>query len=530
MGRAGSLVFGLGLLIGLALLIWQGGLTAWSGAALIAAGLGLVVWIVAAPDDLRRTLGGRAARYASGGVIATVVLVVGVAALYASVAAQQIAVDFTLPQNFTLSPPTLDILARLDRPVQLTGFYTSAALPQRDRDATVFHLFEAAAPDLIRVVYVDPTQQRVLAERFGLTQDGSAFLTYVDAATGEPDLRLIEPLTLGVAPERAVANALLSLMASGQFKVYFTTGHGEIDTTDTSAEGLAFAYGGLAQAGIQAATLDSLTLAQDGVPADASAVMIAGAREAFTADEVAAMSAYMADGGKLWVAANAPLSPDAAPLAAADPLAAYLHDTWGLRLDDDLVVDETRSFQSPTNVIPDQVIASPVTERLTDSENVVLLGARSVAVLVPETAAQNLPGRSPLLVTSDAAYGESDLASLWQTGVFARDAQDLSGPLVLAAVGEDSATGARLLLTGDADFMRNEPIGYGGNRYFYTDGLAWLMEYFERVEIDPVNDTTRLPVFVPDATLTLIFVVTVGVIPGLVLLSGALVLRRRQRR
>ncbi len=470
----------------------------------------------------------RLSRQAAVSLIATLVLIAAVAALYAWVAGQRIAVDFTLPQNFTLSPATQTVLDRLDRPVQLTAFYTSAALPKRDRDSSIFHLFETTAPDRFRVVYVDPSAQPILAERFGYTQDGSAFLTFADETTREPDLRLIVPVDTSGAQERVVANALLQLMAAGQFKVYFTTGHGEIDPNDNSADGLSFAYAGLSQAGIEVATLDALTLAGQGVPDDASALVIPGARTRFSQAEVDALARYMAGGGRLFVAGNAPVTAEETFLDQADPLTAYLRSAWGLRIEDVLVVDESASFQSATNVVPSDVVDTAITERVTDSEPVVFFGSRALSVLTGTSA--DLPGRVPILLTSDSAYGETDLTELWRSGIYARDAADLAGPLTLAALADDEASGARLLLTGDADFLRNEPIGYGGNRYFYTDGLAWLLDYYERVEIEAVSDLTRLPLAIPDSTLTALFVITVIVLPGLVLLAGGIVLARRRRK
>ncbi len=470
----------------------------------------------------------RLSRQAATSLIATLLLSLAVAALYAWVAGQQIAVDFTLPQNFTLSPATQAVLDRLDRPVQLTGFYTSATLAQRDRDSSVFHLFEAALPDRFRVVYVDPSAQPILAERFGYQQDGSAFLTFADETSREPDLRLIVPVNTAGAQERVVANALLQLMAAGQFKVYFTTGHGEIAVDDDSVDGLSFASGGLSQAGIEIATLDALTLAGQGVPEDASALVIPGARTRFNQAEVDALARYMAGGGRLFVAANAPVTAEDTFLDEADPLADYLQSVWGLRIENVLVVDESASFQSAANVVPAEVVSTAITERVTDSEPVVFFGARALSVLTGTS--DDLPGRLPILLTSDSAYGETDIAELWRSGIFARDAADMAGPLTLAALASDTTSGARLLLTGDSDFLRNEPIGYGGNRYFYTDGLAWLLEYFEQVEIEAVNDLTRLPLTIPDSTLTALFVITVVVLPGLVLVVGGIVLARRRRK
>ena len=532
LGRAGSVLGGAALVITLALVIWQGGFTTASAAALIAGITGLALWVIAAPQDFRRWITGRTARYGGGGILSSLIVIAAAVAAYGWAAGRGIAVDMTLPQNYTLSPQTMDVVRRLDRPVQLTGFYSGAALPRLDRDNAVFHLFEVAAGDRFRVVYIDPNANPVLAERFGFQQDGSAFLTYVDPTTGEPDLTVIEPIDPSGAQERAVANALLRLMAAGQFRVYFTIGHGEPDPADATPDGLSGIFDGLAAQGILTDTLDAQTLIGAGVPTDATALLIAGARTRFTAEEVAALDLYLANGGRVFVAANAPLDPEDTFLDADDPLRAYLAERFGLMLHDDLVIDPGSSFQSAVNVVSGNVLPHPVTQRLGETMPVVFFGSRSMEVVPRDGEPPSMAAvdRTPILLTSAEAYGETDLAAVWAGEGYSRDDADLPGPLVLAALAADRATNARVMLTGDSDFLRNAPIGYLGNRFLYTDALAWLTEFFEQVEIDPVTDPTRLPILIPDEQMSAIFIVTVLVMPGIVLALGLAVWMRRSRR
>ena len=373
-GRAGSIVGGLAFIIALVLFIWQGELTAWGLAALVAGMAGLGLWMAIAPGDFQDWVTGRAARYGGNSALGTLIVIAVAIALYGWADAQNLAVDMTFPQNFTLSPATRDVLARLDRPVQLTGFYSPAAQAQRDRDEAVFHLFEAALGERFRVVYVDPMEEQVLAGRFGAA-DGSAFLTFVDEETGQPDLRAIVPVDLVDAQERAVANALLQLLAAGRFKIYFTAGHGEPDPADRSPDGLAFVFDGLVASGILAETLDPAVLNQ-GVPADATAVVIAGAGEPLSTNEVQAIIAYLEGGGRLFLAADPRLDPRQTFMTADDPLRVYLADSFGLALRDDLVVDESSSFQDPINVISGEVVPHETTARLVDGNPVAFFGSR----------------------------------------------------------------------------------------------------------------------------------------------------------
>ncbi len=527
-GRAASLIGGVALVIALVLFIWQGELTGWGLAALVVGIAGLTLWMTIAPNDFQDWIAGRAARYGGNSVLGALIVIAVVIAFYGWADGQNLAVDMTLPQSFTLSPATRDVLAQLDRPVLLTGFYSSATQPQRDRDDAIFHLFEAELGDDFRVIYVDPSENALLAERFG-ARDGSAFLTYLDPASGEPDLSAIVPIDLADAQERAVANSLLQLMAAGRFKIYFTVGHGEPDPTDRSPDGITGIYEGLIASGILAETLDPAAL-NAGVPDDATALVVAGPREQLSTNEIEAIIAYLEGGGRLFLAANPRLDPRETFLTADDPLHAYLADNFGLDVADDLVVDAHNSFGDAINVISGDVVPHEATARMIDGNAAVFFGSRSITVIPLEDQPDTRAGRAPIIYSTADAYAETDLATVWNQSTFAPDEADPTGPLVLAAVAQNVDTDARVVLTGDADFIGNAQISYLANRFFYTDALAWLTQFFEQVETDIVNDPTRLPLAVREETLSTIFLVTALVMPGVVLAAGFLVWNRRQRR
>jgi hypothetical protein len=532
LARIGSLAGGVGLLAALALLVWQAGMSIASWIALGIGMLGIGLWLVYMPAENRQQLVGRVARYGGGSLVATLVLAGAIIAAYVWADGQDMVVDMTLPQTYTLSPPVRDVLDQLDRPIQITGFYSAQSLPQQDQDDAIFRLFQAYAPDYVRIVYIDPTAEPVVAERFGMVADGSSFVSLVDEATGEPDLSTVESISASVADERTTADAILRLLAAGEFTVYFTTGHGEPDTQTATLETISGIFEGLAAQGIRAVVLDAVTLADRGVPTDASAVIIPGARTRFSVAEVAALDGYMAAGGSLLVAANAPLTPEDTFLDAADPLRVWLRDYWGIVPQDDLVVDEASSFQNAVNPVSAEVIMHGATERIGADQPLAFFGSRSLEVLPfedqPETMAN--AGRAAIVFTTEDAYGETNLEAVWNDAAFARDDADRTGPLALVAVAQNIETNARLIVTGDSDFLRNNEIGLFGNRFFYTDALGWLTDFFEAVEIDPINDPTRLPIAVTAETLNQIFAITVLFMPVAVLVVGFIVWTRRQRR
>ena len=115
LARIGSLAGGVGLLAALALLVWQAGMSIASWIALGIGMLGIGLWLVYMPAENRQQLVGRVARYGGGSLVATLVLAGAIIAAYVWADGQDMVVDMTLPQTYTLSPPVRDVLDQLDR-------------------------------------------------------------------------------------------------------------------------------------------------------------------------------------------------------------------------------------------------------------------------------------------------------------------------------------------------------------------------------------------------------------------------------
>jgi hypothetical protein len=138
-----------------------------------------------------------------------------------------------------------------------------------------------------------------------------------------------------------------------------------------------------------------------------------------------------------------------------------------------------------------------------------------------------------VIATSEVSYGETDLARLLGSNAYDFDVNDdISGPLNVAAWAHNEATGARVLLVGDTDWATNGLVrNPQGNGVLFTDGIAWLTGFGERLIFAPQGRATNLPtIFLSTQELDTIALVTAILMPGGALLLGLGIWWSRMRR
>src|SRR3954468_7572271 len=130
--------------------------------------------------------------------------------------------DLTAAQQFSLSDQTKKVLHDLKEPVKIRVFARSDEF-QRFRDRLDEYRYQSKQ---VQTEYIDPEKKPGVAQQLGVTQLGTVVFEYKgrnEKATsdGEQDL----------------TNALIKVITGRQPKVYFTTGHGEKDTTSADRGG-----------------------------------------------------------------------------------------------------------------------------------------------------------------------------------------------------------------------------------------------------------------------------------------------------
>jgi gliding motility-associatede transport system auxiliary component len=456
---------------------------------------------------LRRFFAGRALHFGAVTAVSALALVIALGAVNWIAYHRPKSWDLTKNRIFTLQEDTIRTLKALRTDVRAIavyrldeeGYAQARALLERYAAVTPRFTFEM----------VDPYKNPEKARTYGVLSGGPRILL----VAGE------QKAPASAADEQGLTNALVKVTRQGARKLYFLGGHGEPDPSAQEPRGYAQLTKSLQAEGYEVAPL---SLAERGqVPADASVVVVAGARRPLLPPEVKLLEAYAEKGGHLGIF----LEPEVD--VGLDRLLAR----FGVQADDDVVVDPSPAAQllgSPVSPIALPSGAHPISRELADTA-LVLPTARSLVAL---TKAEVTP--TPLALTGSEAWGETDLKGVFERGQARRDEGEKGGPLPLAMAAElpggDKERGpARLVAAGDADFFTNQYLQLGGNRDFAMNALSWLAEQEDRITIRPRSREASV-VMLTQAQVTALKFLSVDVLPVALLAIGLAVWMVRRSR
>jgi len=449
--------------------------------------------------------------------------------------------DWTRSKVYTLSQKTLGILKGLDQDVKVIVFMTpgSQLYPQVSELLSRY----AAASDKITVETIDPDRERLktqqLAQQYGISAANTVVFSAGDRTKYVTSDQMAEMdysgMQMGQAPkikafkgEEQFTAAILSLVAPRVPKVYVVTGHGEASV----------AGGGGAQSGrsihtlIEALKRENMTAADTSllggtIPEDADVLAILGPTAPYSEAEVDLLQGYLAKGGRVLVCLDPLIERDGT--MGATRLEGLL-GTWGVKVNDDLVVDPSRRlpFFDLSAVYLQDFRPHPVTT-----------GMEGLAVLFPVTrslAAESGDGHTAtdLVMTSSDGWGETDLKALLAGQPVKKDDSDVQGPVAVAVASQGSSTeGAppsnpfRLVAFGDSDFLTDAQIANAGNQTLALNAFNWLAARNEALGIAP-HDVEQVNLFLDAGQMTSILLICLLAMPGAAILAGVLVWRRRR--
>ena len=462
--------------------------------------LGLAVYAMLAPDTVRNFLGGRQARYGSNAFV-MILAFVGIAfvANYLAFNNPKDLVDMTEDKVNTLSPEMVTALENL--PAKMTGTAYYSQTP-RDQALQLLENMKTNSKGNFDYRFVDPVADPLAAKNAGVTGDGKIVLElgkYKEIAD--------------YADETEILRAMNRLLKPEDRTVYFLTGHGERDINTSGATGMSRALETLKNKNYTVKTLN--LLAENDVPADARAIIIAGPTQPLTLTEIGTLNQYTQQGGALVI------MEDPIPLTdfgtAADPLAESLERVWGIRLRNDFVVDTAST--TIQNAIGANYTPHPVTNAMTLVT--ILPLARSI-----ELSSQPQEGitLTSLVETSPSseAWGETDFSALegGNASVGLDPETDTPGPLTLVAAGENTTTAGRVVVFGNSVFVTDDGFDAYGNGDLFVNAVDWAAGDDTPVDIT-IRDATQRTFNAPGQLQWLaILLGSVCILPGLVLGAG----------
>jgi ABC-type uncharacterized transport system involved in gliding motility auxiliary subunit len=332
--------------------------------------------------------------------------------------------------------------------------------------------------------------------------------------------------------EQAFTSAILAVTSQKSPKVYFASGHGEKSLDEAGESGLSQVKDLLEKDNDSPAAWDSLGKAE--VPKDADLVVVAGPRTALLPQEIAALDRYLGAGGRVLLMLDPVLPKPGGP--RTDFGLSGMLASWGVKLDDDIVVD-------PGNSLPFMGAETVYANHFGSHETVAPLSSARMAVVFPlarsvsaGTASRAGFSATPLVETTSEGWGETDLQHL---NAVKKDDADIKAPLALgmavsrpenakSPAAADASSHARLIVFGDSEFASNADLQNVSNANLFLNCLHWLVGSEDLVGIAPKNpEQTTLAI--PSSGMRQIGLLSLLGIPGLAILMGVFVwMKRRQ--
>lgn len=478
----------------------------WTSLALV--GIGVSVYGILMPDQVRRFLSGRQARYGSNSLV-LLLAVIGVLIMVNILAFQNpvTLADLTANKEHTLAPETLQVLDTLPGKISATAYYSNrAATGQADDLLTNFKSHSNGKFDYD---FKDPDTDPVTVREAGIVGDGKILLSM----DGRREIA-------AYADETELVRAIIRLTNPGSRAVYFLSGHGEADLDGRDEFALSLVKTSLEGKNY---TVNSLNLLADPeIPTDALAVIVMGPLKPISAQEVKLLEQFVENGGGLIVAEDPLPYTDFGD--SPDPLAKYLDSDWGILLDNNLVIDKRNQGNELVAVTSFLSPEHPITRGM--SQVAILPSARSLSQgVAPENVTL-----TALAQTTQESWGETDFANLEGTTITLDEATELSGPLNLAVAGTNTQTGGRVVVFGNSYFPRDVAFEKYGNSDLLINSIDWAAQQEDLLSLTPYNTTERT-LKSPDAIPWLVILLfTVFLLPGMMVIAGGVSWFLRRRR
>jgi len=487
-------------------LIWRQ-MDGWVKGLLIGGAVVGVLFVLARWAQVRAALTGRTTRYSSNAFVMSIAFIGILIGLNYLAGRYHYHYDATELKEHTLSPQSIRVLAGLDKPVTIIGFFTADDYRQTSfKKLLDQYLYQS---DQLSYTVIDPDREPLKARQYEPIPYGGLLLQ-----SGERTETVYTP------DEQDVTSALLKVSKDEKKVIYFLTGHQEHDPEGRAEDGYSTVADALRDQNYEVRKLN-LAITET-VPSDATVVVVAGPQTELLEDEQMRLLSYLVQGGKA--------------LVMQDPFQdAGLNDilsAWQVRFGDGLVIDLPSSLMTGP--------AAPVIERYHFSQITKDLPMTFFPLARPvEQTGTDPTGSttfSALAETTDQSWAEQDVKS----PEVQFDAEiDVPGPLTLVAtvefppmlgyeeMEENPDLKMRLVLIGDSDFAINEFVGGAGNGWLFLNAVNWLAEEESLIAIGPKPPQQRT-VFLSAVQANVIFFVSVVLIPLVLLGAGVVVWWRRR--
>ncbi len=361
--------------------------------------------------------------------------------------------DLTHEKIYSLPRATTGVLRDLkDRRVELLLFFAQDD-PQRQGLEVFLKECRRHHPDFHYDFY-DPVRRPQLARKFSI----SSPKTVVFRSEGREE-RLVGPT------EEGFTNAFLRLLYPKDLDVCFVSGHGEVELDDDSTGGYQRFRDTLQGYN---AKVHGIVLTRDHVPEACQVVVLGGPRWELTPEEFSDLDKAFEKGKGVMLLID-PMDPGAGR--------AFMEfaQKYSVALGQNVIVDKVSRMVGGDFLMPlvsRYVMTHPATKAMKQATFFPL-----VRTVQPSTDTNPGLEVTPLAMTSEGSWGETDLVALENGNASFQMQADIAGPLpVIVAVEkrQDEKTAGRMIIAGDGDFLTNGYIDLSGNKDLGLSLVRWL--------------------------------------------------------
>jgi ABC-type uncharacterized transport system involved in gliding motility auxiliary subunit len=483
----------------------QGELLTTSKVLLIAGGVFVLAAVIFGFRGIVRAFSGRSAQQGTNTTILSIAVIAILVVINFVGFRHHKTFDLTTEKLFTLSDQTRNIVSNLKQDLTVARFDKTPNATFDDLMAE----YKALSPHF-KYQFVDPNQKPEVAEEFGVTHPGDVVVAYGARKEHLASGPRSEP------GEEDITGAIVKVTSDKIKEVCFVTGHGEKSLTDSSQDGFSQVDAGLKKENYTTKTIN--LIADNGVPADCSAVVIAGPKQTYYPQETAMLGKFLDAGGDTLILVD----------PATDPKLDDLFQSWNVAAGNDIVVDASGMGQlfggGPIIPVVQDFGSSPITKGFQGSVAFFPL-ARTVSIADKN---KTIPQTVDLLKTSERSFTIPKLEP-GQKKISFDPKTDKIGPLSLgvAANRKVGDKDARLVVIGNSQFAANPFVTQQRNGDLFYNAVDWLLQDENLISIRPKSATNRR-VNLSEAQSATLHWMNLVFIPGLVIFSGVYIWWKRR--
>jgi ABC-type uncharacterized transport system involved in gliding motility auxiliary subunit len=481
-------------------LLTAGGITAlitgqWPTTSLLLLGFGAMIlgaWLLAKVCLHNPVLARRSTQAGTNALLTTAAILILIGVINFLAFRYPLSLDLTENQQFTLSSQSQTLVKSLEKPVKIWVFDSEPA----SQDKALLKNYQRYSGQ-VSFEFVDPDQKPSLVKKFNVKAQGDVFVEYGDKKQLVQTLigfNQREPLS-----EIKLTNAIAKIRQERTFQAYILQGHGEAPL-NTSKEGLSEAIDSLKNKGFE---VNPLNLGEQGaIPQKSDLLVLAGPQRPLLEAEVKLLQVYSAQGGNLLVMVAPEVDPGLEPLL----------ESWGVTLDDRLVIDLSGAGQllglGPAAPLITRYGEHPITQAFQNGISIFPL-SRPIATTKVEgiqattllEASENMLAQREL--TDNFEYNpKTDLRGPFDLGVALErtvtkstpspSPSPTSSPVPRPTPSPSATKPARLVVIGNALFATNEWFNEQLNGDVFLNSAQWLVNREEQVlAIRPKEPTNR---------------------------------------